>query len=456
MAWSGRPGDVHRCGTPFDGRSAGGVLDSGAARDAGGSDGGVALRVRDGMLSDLRYRLRALFGRKHMEAELDEELRLHVEREAEKYRRAGMSEEEARRRARMAFGGHEQMKEDVREARGTSLVENTMQDARYALRQLRANPVFATVMILTLALAIGANSAIFSVVDGVLLRKLPYPQADRIVRIFLTSPTFPRFPLNPWDFRDFRDRGPPFTGAGGVHTLGSAIVGRVGAAGDAERVRDHGGISSMCWGSGRSSDMNSTAARSAEQRAGSDPERSAVADTVRRRSEHPGTKDHTQRDAIHSGGRDAEREPSTGQRIPSSGLWAACRCVDAVLVRGETDAAWVAFHRGIRAAEGWGNSGRGAGRPGRDHGGADTASREPLARAGGAVGAGDCWSEPADAADVAGRGGHGAADCVRECCESAAGTCGEPQKRAGRATGAGCPASTAGTADADGEPDSGS
>ncbi len=164
------------------------------------------------MLSDLRYRLRALFGRKHMEAELDEELRLHVEREAEKYRRAGMSEEEARRRARMAFGGHEQMKEDVREARGTSLIENTMQDARYALRQLRANPVFATVMILTLALAIGANSAIFSVVEGVLLRKLPYPQADRIVRIFLTSPTFPRFPLNPWDFRDFRDRGRSFTG----------------------------------------------------------------------------------------------------------------------------------------------------------------------------------------------------------------------------------------------------
>ena len=164
------------------------------------------------MLNDLRYRLRALFGRKRMETELDEELRFHVEREAEKYRAAGMSEEEARRRARMAFGGHEQMKEDAREARGTALIENTLQDARYALRQLRANPVFATVMILTLALAIGANSAIFSVVEGVLLRKLPYPQADRIVRIFLTSPAYPRFPLNPWDFRDFRDRGRSFTG----------------------------------------------------------------------------------------------------------------------------------------------------------------------------------------------------------------------------------------------------
>ena len=164
------------------------------------------------MLNDLRYRLRTLFRRKRMEVELDEELRFHVEHEAEKYRAEGMSEEVALRRARMAFGGHEQMKEDVREARGTSLIENTMQDARYALRQLRANPVFATVMVLTLALAIGANSAIFSVVEGVLLRKLPYPQADRIMRIFLTSPTYPRFPLNPWDFHDYRDRARSFTG----------------------------------------------------------------------------------------------------------------------------------------------------------------------------------------------------------------------------------------------------
>ena len=164
------------------------------------------------MLNDLRYRLRALFGRARMEADLDEELRFHVEREMEKYRRAGMSEEEAGRRARMAFGGHEQMKEDVREARGTSLIENTMQDARYAVRQLRANPMFATVMILTLALAIGANSAIFSVIEGVLLRPLPYPRADRIVRIFLDSPMYPHFPLNPWDFRDYRDRSRSFTG----------------------------------------------------------------------------------------------------------------------------------------------------------------------------------------------------------------------------------------------------
>ena len=163
------------------------------------------------ILSDLRYRLRALFGRGRMEAELDEELLFHMEREAEKYQAAGLSRDEAYRRARMAFGGHEQIKEEVREARGTSWIENTVQDVRYALRQLKANPVFAIVMIATLALAIGANSAIFSVVNGVLLRRLPYPQADRIVRIFLTSEMYPRFPLNPWDFRDFRERNHSFT-----------------------------------------------------------------------------------------------------------------------------------------------------------------------------------------------------------------------------------------------------
>ena len=82
-----------------------------------------------------------------------------------------MTEEEAKRRARLAFGGHEQVKEDCREARGTAFIELTLQDIKYAFRQLWANPTFALVMILTLALSIGANSAIFSVIDGVLLKK---------------------------------------------------------------------------------------------------------------------------------------------------------------------------------------------------------------------------------------------------------------------------------------------
>lgn len=163
-----------------------------------------------GMMDDLRYRLRALFRRRAAEEELEEELRFHFDREVEKLRRGGLTEQEAKRRARIAFGGHEQVKEDCREARGISFIELTVDDARYALRQLRANRAFSLVMVLTLALSIGANSAIFSVIDGVLLQRLPYPQPERLVRIFLSSPEFPKFPLNPFDFLDFRARNRSF------------------------------------------------------------------------------------------------------------------------------------------------------------------------------------------------------------------------------------------------------
>ncbi len=140
---------------------------------------------RDFSLRGLGFRLRALFRRSAEETELNEELRFHFEKQVEKYRLSGMSEEEARRRARLLFGGHEQVKEDCREARGTSFVEDARQDMRYAVRQLRANPTFAVVIVLTLALSIGANSAIFSVIDSVLIKPLPYRQPDKLVRIFL-------------------------------------------------------------------------------------------------------------------------------------------------------------------------------------------------------------------------------------------------------------------------------
>src|SRR5690348_17282583 len=123
-----------------------------------------------------------------------------------------MSEQEARRRTRLVFGGHEQVKEDCREARGTSFVENARQDLRYAARQLRTNATFAVVIVLTLALSIGANSAIFSVIHGVLIQPLPYHQPENLVRVFFTNPAFPKFPLNPFDFRDFRARNKSFDG----------------------------------------------------------------------------------------------------------------------------------------------------------------------------------------------------------------------------------------------------
>jgi len=164
------------------------------------------------MLNDLRIRLRSLFRRNAVEQELDEELRFHFDREVEKYIRSGMTRPEAERRARLAFGGQTQVAQDCREARGTGLVERSLQDLRYAIRQLRANPTFSAVMVLTLALSIGANSAIFSVIQGVLIKKLPYPNADRLVRIFLSSNDYPKFPLNPFDFRDFRARNRSFEG----------------------------------------------------------------------------------------------------------------------------------------------------------------------------------------------------------------------------------------------------
>jgi predicted permease len=191
------------------------------------------------MLNDLRYRARALFRHGAVERELDEELRFHFDREVEKYVRSGMTEEAAKRRARLAFGGHEQAKEDCREARGTAFVELTLQDTKYALRQLLANPTFSLVMILTLALSIGANSAIFSVIDGVLLKRLPYAQPERLVRIFLSSHDYPKFPLNPFDFLDFRARNRSFEG------IAAFTRGDVQLSGNGEPVRLNGfGITS--------------------------------------------------------------------------------------------------------------------------------------------------------------------------------------------------------------------
>ena len=117
------------------------------------------------------------------EQQLDAELRDHVERLVADYVRTGASEEEARRRARLEFGGVEQVKEECRDARGTRWLEDLVQDLRYGLRILRRSPAFALVAIGSLALGIGANSAIFSLVDRVLLKSLPVRDPARLVQL---------------------------------------------------------------------------------------------------------------------------------------------------------------------------------------------------------------------------------------------------------------------------------
>jgi putative ABC transport system permease protein len=132
----------------------------------------------------VRLQLRSLFRRKSVEQELSEEVRFHLEKLVEENRAKGMGAEEARHAAMREFGGVEQVKEECRNARGVRLIETALQDLRYGLRQLRHHPGFAAVAILMLALGIGANAAIFGIFDAVLLRPLPFPHAQRLVRLW--------------------------------------------------------------------------------------------------------------------------------------------------------------------------------------------------------------------------------------------------------------------------------
>lgn len=156
----------------------------------------------------LRLRLTSLFRGARVERELDEEIRYHLEREADEQVAAGRTPDEARAAARRAFGGAEQMKEACRDTRRVAFLSHAAQDLRYGVRVLRKHPGFAATTILTVALGIAATAAIFSIVYGVVLRPLPFAEPDRLAGLWVSQAKagLPPQSVSAALHRDWRDR----------------------------------------------------------------------------------------------------------------------------------------------------------------------------------------------------------------------------------------------------------
>ncbi len=150
-------------------------------------------------------RVHALFGRRKLDRELDDEVGAHIDLLVQANIRRGMSPAEARFAAKREFGGMEQTKETYRDRRGIPMLETLVQDLRYSFRALMKNREFAFVAILTLGIGIGANTAIFSIVNQVLLRPLPYPRSGELVQMWNTyMPQWPQLGVSGGDFADWK------------------------------------------------------------------------------------------------------------------------------------------------------------------------------------------------------------------------------------------------------------
>jgi len=158
------------------------------------------------LLASLRSFGSALLHRSRTNSDMDEEMRDHIRQRADDLERSGLPRVEAERRARLDFGGYQKFKEECRDALGAHFVETLVQDLRFALRMLRKSPGFTAVAILTLALGIGANTAIFSLIDAWMIKPLPYPHSNRLM-VFSTEQTregWTSHELSHGDFYDFQ------------------------------------------------------------------------------------------------------------------------------------------------------------------------------------------------------------------------------------------------------------
>jgi predicted permease len=187
------------------------------------------------MTSRIRAALRALLKRREVENELDEEMRFHIEMETRKLAARGLPPEKARREALLAFGGVERHKEASRDATGASLIETVFQDVRYGIRGLKRNPVFAAAAIATLALGIGANAAIFSVVHGVFLQALPYGGGERLVRLRQDAPgiNVTDSPFSAVEIADYASKNHTLEGLAEYHSMWFVLLGKA----EPERVQ---------------------------------------------------------------------------------------------------------------------------------------------------------------------------------------------------------------------------
>src|SRR5215468_2565897 len=238
-------------------------------------------------------RLRSLFRRNQVERELDEELRYHIDWQIEENIAKAMTPEDARYAALRAMGGVERRKEECRDMRRVRRLEDLMQDVRYGLRTLRKSPGFTAVAALTLALGIGANTAIFSVVNAVLLRPYPYKDQDRLVWLWETRlPEVTGFNPSPANFLDWQKQNTIFEQLEAVNVRDFNLIG--GA--NPERIRGmvitHGLFSLLGV---------------RPQQCG-DPQSRALAAAIRRRSEHSQSVDPARRSAVHSDRRDAPEQ----------------------------------------------------------------------------------------------------------------------------------------------------